>query len=148
VPASSYPLVLKPTFGDNGKGLTVAPDAAQLARISWREPIALAQRLVASDGFDLKLYAIGSDVWAVRKPSPLAAVRDRGRRPTPVELTPELAALARRCGRLFGLELYGVDCIETADGPLVLEVNEFPNYTGVVEADERIVDLVERRAAR
>jgi ribosomal protein S6--L-glutamate ligase len=148
VPAGSYPLVLKPAFGDNGNGLAVAPDAAQLARLSWREPIALAQRLVPNDGFDLKLYVIGSDVWAVRKPSPLAAARDRGRAPTPVEPTPELAALARRCGKLFGLELYGVDCIETADGPLVLEVNEFPNYTGVVEADERIADLVERSAAR
>lgn len=147
VPAGAYPLVLKPTFGDNGRGLMVAPDAEQLARLHWPEPFALAQQLVPSDGFDLKLYGIGNDVWAIRKPSPLTSLRADMRRPAPIELTPELVALARRCGELFGLELYGVDCVETSDGPLVIEVNDFPNYTGIDEADERLVAHVERRAA-
>jgi ribosomal protein S6--L-glutamate ligase len=147
VPADCYPLVLKPAFGDNGRGLSVVPDAEQLADVFWPEPVALAQRLVPSDGFDIKLYCIGRDVWAVRKPSPFARLRSP-LAPEPVELTHELAALARRCGELFGLELYGVDCVETAQGPLAIEVNEYPNYTGVAEADERLADLVERRAAR
>jgi ribosomal protein S6--L-glutamate ligase len=148
VPAGVYPLVLKPTFGDNGRGLTIAPDAEQLARLDWPEPFALAQQLVPSDGFDLKLYGIGDDVWAIRKTSPLTSLTAGTRRPAPIELTPELVALARRCGELFGLELYGVDCLETSDGPLVIEVNEFPNYTGVEEADERLVTHVERCAVR
>jgi ribosomal protein S6--L-glutamate ligase len=148
VPAGAYPLVLKPTFGDNGRGLTIAPDAEQLARLHWPEPFALAQQLVPSDGFDLKLYGIGDDVWAIRNPSPLTSLRAGKRRPAPIELTPDLVALARRCGELFGLELYGVDCVETSDGPLVIEVNDFPNYTGIDEADERLVAQVERRAAR
>jgi ribosomal protein S6--L-glutamate ligase len=148
VPAGSYPLVLKPMFGDNGHGLSIAYDAEQLARVDWPEPVALAQRLVPSDGSDLKLYGIGREVSAVRTPSLFAAVGAGMRRPAPVELTSELMALARRCGELFGLELYGVDCIETADGPLVIEVNDFPNYTAVSDADERLVGHVERRVAR
>jgi glutathione synthase/RimK-type ligase-like ATP-grasp enzyme len=148
VPAGAYPLVLKPTFGDNGRGLMIAPDAEQLAHVHWPEPFALAQQLVPSDGFDLKLYGIGDDVWAVRRPSPLKSLAAGTSRPAPVELTPDLVALARRCGRLFGLELYGVDCLETSDGPLVIEVNEFPNYTGVDEADERLVAHVARCAGR
>jgi ribosomal protein S6--L-glutamate ligase len=146
VPAGAYPLVLKPTFGDNGRGLMIAHDAEELARLSWPEPFALAQQLVPSDGFDLKLYGIGDDVWAIRSPSPLTSPTAGERRPAP--LTPELVALARRCGELFGLELYGVDCVETTDGPLVIEVNDFPNYTAVDEADERLVAHVERCAAR
>jgi ribosomal protein S6--L-glutamate ligase len=148
VPAGAYPLVLKPTFGDNGRGLMIAPDAEQLALLHWPEPFALAQQFVPSDGFELKLYGIGDDVWAIRKPSPLTSPTAGMGCPAPIELTPELLALARRCGELFGLELYGVDCLETSHGPLVIEVNDFPNYTGVEEADDRLVALVERCAAR
>jgi ribosomal protein S6--L-glutamate ligase len=147
VPVDCYPLVLKPAFGDNGRGLYLVPDAEQLARVTWPESIALAQRLVPSDGSDLKLYVAGEYVWALRKPSPFAPLRSI-QAPDPVEVTDELVAFARRCGELFGLELYGVDCIETAQGPVVIEVNEYPNYTGVEEADERLADLVERRAGR
>jgi hypothetical protein len=52
------------------------------------------------------------------------------------------------CGRLFHLDLFGVDCIETPGGPIVLEVNEFPNYTGVPGADGRLADFVESWARR
>ena len=56
-----------------------------------------------------------------------------------------LQNLGRQCSRLFGLELYGVDCLETGNGPVVIEVNEFPNYTSVPQASERLADYVLRR---
>jgi ribosomal protein S6--L-glutamate ligase len=144
VPSRSYPLVLKPIFGDNGHGLVVVDAPEQLAGVEWHEPVALAQHFVPSDGLDLKLYGIGDDVWAIRKPSPLRPPASPPQVRRPVRLTPSLIELGRRCGELFGLDLYGADCIETPDGPLVIEVNEFPNYTGVAEADERLAALVER----
>ncbi len=61
-------------------------------------------------------------------------------------LSQELVDLARRCRELFGLELYGVDCILTPDGPTVIEINEFPNYTAVPNADKRLADYVIQRA--
>lgn len=65
-----------------------------------------------------------------------------------IPITSELEELGRRCGKLFGLELYGVDCIETDDGPVVIEINDFPNYTGVPEADERLAEFVVGRAGQ
>jgi ribosomal protein S6--L-glutamate ligase len=147
VPAACYPLVLKPVFGDNGAGLTIVRDAAQLRRLDWPEAMAVAQRLVPGDGLDLKLYGAGDAVWAVRKPSPLTP-RTGAREAGPVPVTRDLEALGRRCGELFGLELYGVDCVETDDGPVVIEVNEYPNYTGVEEADASLAAVVERCAWR
>jgi glutathione synthase/RimK-type ligase-like ATP-grasp enzyme len=47
---------------------------------------------------------------------------------------------------LFGLELYGVDCIETPNGPVVIEVNDFPNYSGVPGSDQLLADHVIFRA--
>jgi ribosomal protein S6--L-glutamate ligase len=146
VPAGCYPLVVKPAFGDNGHGLRIVGDADELMDLEWAEPVAIAQQLVPGDGLDLKLYGAGDGVWAIRKPSPLTA-QAVGREAGPVPLTAGLEALARRCGELFGLGLYGVDCVETADGPVVIEVNEYPNYTGVPGADACLAALVERCAA-
>ena len=149
IPADCYPVILKPIFGDNCRGLVVVSSPAEMAGVEWSEPVALAQTYMATDGYDLKLYGIGDQVWAVRKPSPFnkrsgddGADSKAGLLP----LTPELEELGRRCGSIFGLELYGVDCIETESGPLVIEINDFPNYTGVPEADERLADYAVRRA--
>jgi ribosomal protein S6--L-glutamate ligase len=151
IPADTYPIILKPIFGDNCRGLVVASDPEEMTNLEWTEPVALAQTYMPTDGYDLKLYGIGDEVWAVRKPSPFNK-RSEGdgaeSKAGLVPLTPELQALGRRCGELFGLELYGVDCIETADGPLVIEINDFPNYTGVPEAGERLADYVIRRAGQ
>jgi ribosomal protein S6--L-glutamate ligase len=149
LPDDAFPAILKPIFGDNCRGLEIVPGRAALASLAWDEPVALAQPFLPTDGYDVKLYGIGQDVWAVRKPSPLEAA-SRGAKGASelLPLTPELEALGRRCGLLFGLELFGVDCIVTHDGPLVIEVNDYPNYTAVPEADERLADYVVRAADR
>jgi ribosomal protein S6--L-glutamate ligase len=147
VPSACYPLILKPSFGDNCEGLLIVSRSDELAELAWPEPLVLAQRYLSSDGHDLKLYVIGEEVWAVRKPSPLGGGRNGS---TPncelIPCTAELRDLGRRCGELFGLELYGIDCLETPSGVVVIEVNDFPNYTGVPAADERLAEYVVSRA--
>ncbi len=141
---SQYPLILKPIFGDNCRGLHVVGTAGELRQVDWPEPVALAQQYLPSDGYDLKLYVIGDEVWSTRKPSPFGAAAGR-REAHPVPLTDAWRELALRCGRVFGLDLYGLDCIETPEGAVVIEVNDFPNYTGVPDADERLADYLARR---
>jgi ribosomal protein S6--L-glutamate ligase len=147
-----YPLILKPIFGDNARGLRTVKSRADIASLEWPEPMVLAQRYVAGAGRDLKLYGIGRQVWAVRKPSPLNGRVGTSDKVEPVETTPALQDLGRRCADLFGLELYGVDCIETEDGPVVIEVNDFPNFTGVPDADNKLAQyltsIVPRRRSK
>lgn len=142
-----YPLILKPIFGDNCRGLEVVRTAEEMAAIDWPEPVALAQTYHKTDGYDMKLYGIGDKVWAIRKPSPFNP-RDESEesRAGMLPLTPELEALGRKCGQIFGLELYGVDCIISGSSPLVIEINDFPNYTSVPQADELLADYVAQRA--
>lgn len=134
VPAAGYPLILKPVFGDNARGLRIVESPDALRRTPWPENPALAQSYLASDGADLKVYVIGESMTAIRKPSPFTPGRSFAAHGVP--LAPVLADLARRCAELFGLSVFGVDALPTADGPVVVEVNDFPNFTGVPGADD------------
>lgn len=147
IPLSDYPLILKPIFGDNCRGLQVVRTPAEMETVDWPEPVALAQSYHQTDGYDMKLYGVGDRVWAILKPSPFNPRKEgEASKAGELELTPALEDLGRKCGALFGLELYGVDCILTSSGPLVIEINDFPNYTSVPDADQQLADYVIRRA--
>jgi len=155
IPAEDYPVILKAVSEDDGERLRVVRSALELARISWPEPAALAQRFQAGDGTDLKLYVIGKDVWALRKrssledpPAPECGSIPPGNEALRVFPASALGELALRCGGLFGLDYYSVDCIETPDGPVVVDVTDFPDYSGVAGADERLADHALRCARR
>jgi ribosomal protein S6--L-glutamate ligase len=144
LPSASFPLILKPTYGDNSQGLQLVLHPEDLEGIEWDDDLLLAQRYLANDGFDLKLYVCGDTVFAVYKPSPFNG--DPAVAPRQVEPTPSTVELARCCGTTFGLEIYGVDTIETPRGLAVIEVNEFPNFTAVGDASECIADYLLARA--
>ena len=140
-----FPVIVKPIFGDNCRGLELVHDREHLEALERQEPTAVVQRFVSGLEFDLKLYCIGKEVWAVRKPSALLAQffpQAAQLSPEVMPLTESWRSLALHCGQVFGLELYGVDCIETENGPLVIEVNEFPNYSAVPGADEKLSRFV------
>ncbi|MFI0452823.1 RimK family alpha-L-glutamate ligase [Actinomadura sp. 6N118] len=144
LPAAAWPLLLKPPYGDNGHGIVRVDSPRDLERLPWPEGMVLAQHYVDVAGVDVKLYGVGEEVWAVRRPSPLLAP-DEWEEPVPLPVTRELWTLAHACRDAFGLELYGVDVLPSPAGPLVVDVNDFPNYTGIAEAPDAVADLVESR---
>jgi ribosomal protein S6--L-glutamate ligase len=70
------------------------------------------------------------------------AITQQEKEGMPVGDDPELAGLVRRCGEVFGLQLYGVDLVKTPGGYSVIEVNCFPGYKGVPEAGRRISEYI------
>ena len=142
-----YPLVVKPYDGDGSRGLSLLSqpdDVDELPRFSGTQSLYLAQEFLETDGWDLKLYGIGTKVWAVRKRSPVAftepgpAVVRTAKDAELVELNAQLRDIALTCGRACGLELWGVDVAVTPKGPYVIEVNDFPTYSAVPQAGEEI----------
>jgi ribosomal protein S6--L-glutamate ligase len=131
VPRSRFPLVLKPFQGDNGQGIRLIRRPEELALVEWSGAMVLAQSFVDAGGIDLKLYVAGEEVWAVRRPSPLT---NGGGRPVRVPIDAALRRFAESCVDAFELPLLGIDVLEGVDGPLIVDVNEFPNYTGIDEA--------------
>jgi ribosomal protein S6--L-glutamate ligase len=140
LPRERFPLILKPTFGDNSRGLVLVREPGELMEIDWREDLVLVQSYLPNDGYDLKLYVCGDDVFAVRKPSPFND--DPTASAYRVQADAAMVDLARRCGAAFGLDIYGVDTLETPQGLVVIEVNEFPNFSGLDEAPERLAEYV------
>jgi ribosomal protein S6--L-glutamate ligase len=134
------PLVVKPYRGHRGVDVTVVRTAADLAALGRPAVPMLVQEHIDGPGEDLKVYVVGTEVFAVRKPfSPTSFTRP-GR---PCDVDGELREIARSCGRALGLGLYGLDLIEGRDGPVVVDVNTFPGYKGVPDVAPLIADYVE-----
>lgn len=151
VPADQFPLVVKPFDGDGARGLwllTRPDDVGRLPALPGDRSVYLAQRLLETDGWDLKLYGIGARVWAVRKPAPVRfngagpAVRQSVDGAEAMAIDVQLRDIALTCGRACHLDLWGVDVAVTPDGPFVIEVNDFPTYSAVPEAGALIAEHV------
>ncbi len=140
LPEEWFPLILKATYGDNSQGLRLIRHPEDLADLHWTDALVLAQHYLPNDGFDLKLYVCGQQVFAVRKPSPFNGAPKASAQP--VQPDQSVVELALRCGATFGLEVYGVDTIETPNGLAVIEVNEFPNFTGVPGVADHLADHI------
>jgi glutathione synthase/RimK-type ligase-like ATP-grasp enzyme len=139
LPESAFPLVVKPVLGDNAQGVQVLAERAELDAVQWDGQPLIAQAYVEAGGFDIKLYVAGDNVWATRRPGPLS---DREDPVVRVEVTPELRHIADGCRLEFGLSLFGVDVLDCQGRLSIVDVNEFPNYTGVEEAPAAIGALV------
>jgi ribosomal protein S6--L-glutamate ligase len=50
--------------------------------------------------------------------------------------------IALRCGEVVGLQVYGVDMIESEDGLWVIDVNGFPGFKGLPGIDEVLADYI------
>ena len=103
------------------------------------ERLVFAQEYQEHEPYDYKAYAVGDYVHAIKQSTATTKEEKEG---IPVGDDPELADLVRRCGKLFGLELYGVDLVKTPTGYSVIEVNCFPGYKGVPDGGARISDFI------
>ncbi len=149
IPAEIYPLVVKPTNGSSCRGVYRLEAPADLARFELAEAhtsFLLAQQYVENRGYDIKLYVIGTQVYAVAKRSPLHPEVAVEKRRIPV--TPMLRHLALEVGRIFHLEIYGLDVVEAATGPVIVDINDFPGFGQVPHAATLISAYILQLAAR
>jgi ribosomal protein S6--L-glutamate ligase len=149
IPADMYPLVIKPNNGSSCEQVFRVDSPEELAQLDIDDSgCLLAQPYLPNPGYDVKLYNTGDEVFAAVRRSPLHPGAEVVEEQIPV--TPELRALALAVGQAFGLDIYGIDVIETPDGWVVLDVNDFPSFGMVPEAAHRLartVLRVTRRAA-
>ncbi len=139
-----YPIVVKPNSGRRGQRISVVRSPEELEALTLTYSDIFAQQFVQGSGLDLKAYIVGDEVFGVVRPFPVRTAEEK--RGKPRTISTEVRDICLRCGELFGMELYGVDLIETKDGPYVIEVNCFPGYKGVPEADRLLAEYIFERA--
>src|SRR2546427_7255631 len=106
----------------------------------------LAQRYQEAEGTDRKIYCIGGELFGVKRIWPIRTYEDKVGEPFPV--TSELREIALRCGRVFGIDLYGLDVVVSAGLPYVVDVQKFGSYMGVPDAPRRLADYIQTAAQR
>ncbi len=149
IPMEDYPLVVKPTNGSSCRGIYRVDSPADLETLNIVEANAhffLAQQYIENKGFDIKLYVVGTEVFAVTKRSPLHPEIQVEKRLIPVST--ELRELALQVGKIFGLDIYGLDVVETTRGPMVVDINDFPSFGHVPEAIRLVSSYIEQIAMR
>ncbi|MFI1563057.1 RimK family alpha-L-glutamate ligase [Streptomyces sp. NPDC020490] len=143
IPDSEYPIVVKPADGSAGRAVHLVSSPHRLAEMLPElagEGMLVAQPYVPNSGVDIKVYSVGDELYATERCSPLHpdhAVRERR-----VPLSAEIAAIAAQVGVVYGLDLYGVDVVLGPDGPVVVDVNDFPSFRQVPDAPARLARAV------
>jgi glutathione synthase/RimK-type ligase-like ATP-grasp enzyme len=161
------PVILKVPDGTFSLAVKKAENAAELEALARemfkRSPLLIAQRFMPTD-FDWRVGVLeGRVLWAARyhmakKHWQIAKRSAGGTRFGRVEAVPiadappAVVSLALAGAALIGDGLYGVDIKETADGPVLIEINDNPNleagYEDAAEKDlpyEAILDCFQRR---
>jgi ribosomal protein S6--L-glutamate ligase len=137
------PCIIKVSEGTQGQGVFLRHtlrEAMNLveALLLTGKAVLIQQYISESHGKDIRALVVGDRVVAAMRR------RARGREfrsnfhlngtIEAVELNEEYVNVARRAARVLGLNIAGVDLLEGADGPLVLEVNSSPGLQGIETA--------------
>ena len=143
IPESEFPLVVKPADGSSGRGVRLVADPGALAAVDAElaaEGRLIAQPYVPNSGSDMKVYCLAGELHATTRRSPLNQDRavDEGSVPLPAEV----AAMVAKAGAVFGLDLYGVDVVLGPDGPVIVDINDFPSFRCVPDAVSRVAGAV------
>ncbi len=148
IPLEVYPIVVKPSNGSSCRGIYRVNSPADLnavVKAEENDSFFLAQRYLENTGFDIKVYITGREAYAaVAKKSPLHGdITEKF-----VPLTPALRKLALNIGKIFGLDIYGIDVVETPQGLAVLDINDFPSFGHVPGAVRRVAEYILHAAKR
>ena len=149
------PCVVKSTEGTHGSGVFLVNSSQQARQLVFqmleRGMRPLVQEYVKeSHGSDIRALVVGGEVVAsMRRKAHGSEFRSNfhlGGSVSSVELTDEQRSIAICATQTLGLELAGVDMLESDRGPLVLEVNSSPGLEGIEGATR--INVAEKVANR
>jgi ribosomal protein S6--L-glutamate ligase len=145
LPALPFPLIVKSRYSRRGDLVARVGDATELDALmeAWADEPVILQEYEDNDGWDVKLWVVGTHAYAARRSSPLGDVPKETIPLHAEDLSAAWVAATLRVGREFDLSLYGVDMLATAHGPVIVDVNAFPGYRGVPGAGAALAAFAE-----
>jgi ribosomal protein S6--L-glutamate ligase len=137
------PAIIKLIQGTQGVGVMIASTLNEMQGILdtfWDlgQEIVLQEFIRESQGRDVRALVVGNRVVAaMRRQAKAGEFRSnlhRGGEGSVLELPPAYAEAAIKAARVIGLRVAGVDMLESATGPKVMEVNSSPGFEGLEKA--------------
>ena len=137
------PCVIKAPEGTQGTGVYLAHTEREASEIAWKvledtERVLVQEYIQESHGRDVRVLVVGGKVVAaMRRRAHGREFRSNfhlGGSVESIELPDDYARIACKAARLLGLDVAGVDLLESARGPLLLEVNSSPGLEGIEKA--------------
>jgi len=152
------PCVVKLLEGTQGIGVILAENqkAAKSvieAFLKLDASILVQEFIKESKGADIRVFVVdGQVIGAMKRQAKEGEFRSnlhRGGSATVIKLSPEERATAIKAAKKLGLNIAGVDLLQSDRGPLVMEVNSSPGLEGIEGATEidiagKIIEYVER----
>ena len=142
------PVVIKLLEGTQGMGVVLAEtkEAAESVIGAFRQLDAnfLVQEYIQeSKGADIRAFVVGGKVVAAMKrsgaPGEFRSNLHRGGTAESITLSPDERMTALKAAKTMGLNVAGVDLLQSNRGPVVLEVNSSPGLEGIEKSSQRDV---------
>ena len=154
------PVVVKLLEGTQGIGVVLAETTRAASSVieafhGLEQNILIQQFIREAKGADIRALVVGRKVVAAMKRQAVAGEfrsnLHRGGTAKPMRLPPDYRKTALAAAKALGLTVAGVDLIESAEGPMVMEVNSSPGLEGLqkttgINVAAAIIELVEREA--
>jgi len=134
------PVIIKLIEGTQGIGVLLAETVSSAAAIvellqSQKQSVLIQKFVSESKGRDIRAFIVGDQVvGAMRRVAQGQEFRSnihRGGYAEPVELDESYRETAVRAAQIMGLQVAGVDLLESQDGPQIVEVNSSPGLEGI-----------------
>ena len=134
------PVVIKLIEGTQGIGVLLAESVTAAESIiellqSQKQNVLIQKFVAESKGKDIRAFVVGDRVVAamrrVAQGQEFRSNVHRGGIAEAVELPPEYIETAVRATQILGLRVAGVDMLESASGPQIMEVNSSPGLEGI-----------------
>ena len=154
------PLVIKLLEGTQGIGVVLAENNKSAESIieafmGLKANILVQEFIEEAGGADIRCFVVGTKVVAAMKrqgaEGEFRSNLHRGGSATLVKLSKEERATAVNAAKVMGLNVCGVDILQSKTGPVVMEVNSTPGLEGIENATGKdvaglIFDFIEKNA--
>lgn len=158
-----FPIIMKTTYGSYGQGVAIVESQRSVKStygilsdsVGSKNIILLQQYIAESNGKDIRLFVVNGEVIAsMQRAAEEGEFRSnvgQGGSGMSYEPTEEESHMAVKATKALGLEVSGVDIIQTNDGPAIMEVNANPGFTELEEVSgvniaEKIITYAEKFA--
>jgi RimK family alpha-L-glutamate ligase len=151
--------IIKPLFGSKGIGTARISDIDVAERtfrtLKFYRHVIYIQEFIPHQNKDVRAFVIGDEVTACmqRIANSWKTNVSKGAKPIKMDSRADIENLSIKAAQAIGCEVAGVDLIETEKGPIIIEINSQPGWSGLqsttdVDIAGKIIDYVVQQVKR